>query len=152
MEPFSIAELVYDVANKYRLISQKKGISIDTIVSQNIPVVKADISLIDRVLQNLIDNALRFCKEGDSITISIDPQSPENIDVKISDSGEGINPEVLPHIFERYYKTREYQQSTGLGLAIVKKIIDLHHSSIHVDSIPGKGTTFCFSLPVAKIA
>lgn len=151
-EPFSIAELVHDVANKYRLISGKKGISINTVVSKNTPVVLADVSLIDRVLQNLMDNAIRFCSEGDTITLEINPEDPENVRIKISDSGQGIQPDLLPHIFERYFKSREYKQSTGLGLAIVKKIIDLHKTSIRVESIPGKGTSFYFSLPVADIA
>ena len=66
-EPFSIAELVYDIANKYRIISQKKGISINTVIVKETPVVEGDLSMIDRVLQNLIDNAVKFCKEGDTI-------------------------------------------------------------------------------------
>ncbi|TFH26562.1 MAG: HAMP domain-containing protein, partial [Bacteroidia bacterium] len=70
-EPFSIGELVHDVANKYRILSQKKGVHINTIVSKDIPVVEADVLLIDRVLQNLIDNAIRFCKEGDTINIEL---------------------------------------------------------------------------------
>ncbi len=151
-EPFSIAELVNDVANKYRIISQKKGISINTMISKELPVVQADISLIDRVLQNLIDNAIKFCKEGDYINIEIDTKSPENVTVRIADSGEGIKQEELSHIFERYYKGNKYNDSTGLGLAIVKKIIDLHRSEINVTSLPGKGTSFYFSLPVAKLA
>ena len=96
IEPFSIAELVHDVANKYRLISQKKGVSINTIVSKDIPIVNADISLIDRVLQNLMDNAIRFCREGDTITIDINPENPEHVQVRIGDTGEGIKPEILP--------------------------------------------------------
>ena len=62
---------MHDVANKYRILSQKKGVSINTIVSKDTPVVEADILLIDRVLQNLIDNAIRFCKDGDTINIEI---------------------------------------------------------------------------------
>lgn len=152
LEPFSIAELVHDVANKYRLISQKKGISINTIISQNTPIVRADLSLIDRVLQNLVDNAIRFCKERDAITITINPEDPEHVQIRISDSGDGIKPEILPHIFERYFKNKDYKQSSGLGLAIVKKIIDLHQTSINVESIPGKGATFYFTLPVDRTA
>ncbi|NBC83535.1 MAG: HAMP domain-containing protein [Bacteroidetes bacterium] len=152
LEPFSIAELVHDVANKYRLISQKNGISINTVVSQDIPIVEADLSLIDRVLQNLMDNAIRFCKDGDTITLNINPVDPEKVQIRISDSGDGIKPEILPHIFERYFKSKDYKQSSGLGLAIVKKIIDLHQTTINVESLPGKGTTFYFTLPVAKTA
>ncbi len=151
-EPFSIGELVHDVANKYRILSQKKGVSINTIVSKDTPVVEADVLLIDRVLQNLIDNAIRFCKDGDTINIEITSGEPENVSITISDTGAGIAQDHLPHIFERYFKKDDRGGSSGLGLAIVKRIIDLHESSIDVKSIVGQGTTFNFFLPVAQIA
>lgn len=151
-EPFSIAELVQDVANKYRILSQKKGININVVYSKDIPLVEADLSLIDRALQNLLDNAIKFCREGDVINIEINAKKPEEVELKISDSGVGISQDDLPYIFERYYKNLEHEESTGLGLAIVKRIIDLHHSNIEVFSQPGKGTTFAFSLPMAVTA
>ncbi len=151
-EPFSIAELVHDVANKYRLMSQKKGVSINTIVSKDIPVVDADVLLIDRVLQNLIDNAIRFCHDGDTINIELNSLNSEEVSVTISDTGEGIPRDHLPHIFERYFKKGERGGSSGLGLAIVKRIIDLHETSIDVNSVVGQGTSFRFSVPVANIA
>ena len=150
-EPFSISELVYDIAGKYRILSQKKGISINTVIDKNVPLVKADISMINRVLQNLIDNAMKFCKEGDTINIEIDPKKEEWVEIRVADSGQGIKQEDLPNVFQRYYKGRTDQEgsSTGLGLAIVKKMIDLHNSQIKVLSQYGKGTTFTFTLPVA---
>jgi len=151
-EPFSIGELVHDVANKYRILSQKKGVSINTLVSKDIPVVEADVLLIDRVLQNLIDNAIRFCKEGDTINIQLNSDEKSEVDITIADTGEGIPGEWLPHIFDRYFKKDERGGSSGLGLAIVKRIMDLHESSIDVKSTVGKGTSFQFSLPVAQIA
>jgi signal transduction histidine kinase len=140
------------VANKYRILSQKKGIGINTIVSKDIPVVEADVLLIDRVLQNLIDNAIRFCKEGDTINIELNSLDKGEVTVTIADTGSGIPQDHLPHIFERYFKKDERGGSSGLGLAIVKRIIDLHESSIDVKSVVGKGTRFRFSLPVANIA
>ncbi len=151
-ERFSIAELISDIANKYRIISQKKGISINAFIPKENTLVEADILLIDRVLQNLIDNSIRFCREGDYINIEIHSVSEGKVEIKIADSGEGIHPDELPYIFERYYKGKKYSESTGLGLAIVKKIIDLHHSDIQVFSLPGKGTTFTFQLPVISVA
>ena len=150
-EPFSITELVHDIANKYRILSQKKGISVNTMVSKEVPLVQADIYLINRVLQNLIDNAIKFCSEGDTINIEIDPKKSEWVEVRVADSGQGIKQEDLPNVFQRYYKGRNDHESTGLGLAIVKKIIDLHHSQIKVFSQYGKGTTFVFDLPVAMV-
>ncbi|MCF8371493.1 MAG: HAMP domain-containing histidine kinase [Bacteroidales bacterium] len=151
-EAFSIAELVSDVANKYRILSQKRGISINTFISKDTPAVIADISLIDRVLQNLIDNAVKFCRENDFINIELETSDPDKVKISIADTGMGISQEELPSIFERYYKGKSYQESTGLGLAIVKKIMDLHETEIKVKSQPGVGTTFTFELPVAKTA
>ena len=91
-EPFSISELVSDIANKYRIISQKKGISINTFIPKDIPIVEADILLIDRVFQNLVDNAIKFCHEGDYINIDIHRLDTAEVEIKISDSGEGIQP------------------------------------------------------------
>jgi len=151
-EKFSVAELASDIANKFRLISGKKGVSINTFISKDIPSIEADISLIDRVLQNLIDNAIRFCHEGDAINIEISLSNPGHVRISISDTGEGISQEELPNIFERFYKGSRSDESTGLGLAIVKKIIDLHKTSIDVKSIPGQGTTFAFELPAVLAA
>jgi signal transduction histidine kinase len=151
-EPFSISELISDIANKYRIISQKKGISINAFIPKDLPMVEADILLIDRVLQNIIDNALKFCKEGDFINIEIRQETNEKIEVSIADSGEGISPDELPHIFDRYTKAKDYGDGTGLGLAIVKEIIELHKSDIKVFSQPGNGTSFSFHLPAIKVA
>lgn len=151
-EPFSVTELVQDIATKYRLISQKKGVSINIIVDKTIPVVDADISLIDRVFQNLIDNAIRYCNSGDYINIEFQSTNNNGVEIRVADSGKGIEPDELPLIFERYYKGQNNERSTGLGLAIVKKIIDLHQSTINVKSFPNQGTSFIFTLPAAKIA
>ena len=101
------------------------------------------------IMESLIDNAIKFCKEGDYINIIIRTDQNNKVEISITDSGEGIKNDELPYIFDRYYKGKNYSESTGLGLAIVKKIIDLHNSVIRVTSQPGKGTAFTFYLPVA---
>ena len=95
---------------------------------------------------------MKFCKEGDSVNIEINTKEPEKVEIKIIDSGQGIKTEDLPNVFQRYYKGSNDEQSTGLGLAIVKKIMDLHNSQVEVYSQFGKGTTFVFELPKAKVA
>ena len=102
VEPFSISELVHDIASKYRIISQKKGVSVNTMIDKNVPLVKADISMINRVLQNLIDNAIKFCEEGDTINIEIDLKKEEWVEVRVADSGQGIEQEDLTNVFQRY--------------------------------------------------
>jgi len=148
---FSIGELIHDVAAKYRILSQKRGISINTILEKGSPPVLADISMIDRVLQNLIDNAMKFCKEGDYINIELDVSDPSAVKVRIADSGEGIPQEHIAQIFDRYFKGRSElnKDGTGLGLSIAKKIIQLHGGEIDVQSQLNVGTTFSFTLPTA---
>ena len=109
----------------------------------------ADIKLIDRVLQNLFDNAIRYnITEGGRINLGL--QTIDNqLFIKISNTSQTIDPSVLPHIFDRYFKGKNEENSTGLGLAIVKKIIDLHESNIEVQSQKGI-TSFEISLPVYK--
>lgn len=148
-EPMSVADLVYDISGKYRLIASEKGISINTILSNNLPLVRADIAMIDRVLQNLIDNAVKYCNQGDTINIELDTTGKQ-IKVTVADTGEGISETDLPHIFDRYYKGSDSspKTSTGLGLAIAKRIVELHGSAIQVQSQINRGTAFSFSLPV----
>ena len=152
LEPFSISEMIQDVVNKYSILAQQKGITLHTIVSKSVPLVMADISLIDRVLQNLIDNAIRFCEQGDSIHIEIDTEKPGNVRVNVIDTGKGMSKKELENIFDRYYRGRDEANQTsgnGLGLAIVKKIIDIHQATISVTSQLQKGTTFSFNLQTA---
>jgi signal transduction histidine kinase len=149
-EPMSVSDLVYDISGKYRLIAQEKGISINTILSKNLPMARADVALIDRVLQNLIDNAVKYCKSGDVINIELNQDDEESIRITVADTGKGIAAEDVPFIFERYFKGDNNAQKagSGLGLAIANKIVELHGGVINVKSQLNVGTTFTFSLPV----
>ncbi|MCH4824228.1 HAMP domain-containing histidine kinase [Gramella lutea] len=149
-EPIQMAEIIQDTADKYRFLAREKGISINTIYSKDLPLVYGDIALIDRVLQNIIDNAITHCEKGDIVTLDLSREADE-IKVSIADTGSGIAPQELPHIFERYRKGKlltDSEKGSGLGLAIVKKIMDLHKVNIYVNSVLDKGTEFYFSLPI----
>ena len=109
----------------------------------------ADIGLIERVLDNLIDNALQHTPSGGSIHIALESRDSE-INVKVKDTGRGISEEALPHIFDRFYHktTGEGSHSgTGLGLAISQRIIELHGGKLTVSSMINSGSEFNFSLP-----
>ncbi len=148
-EPVQVAELVQDVADKFQILAKEKNISINTIYSKNLPLVFADIQMTDRVFQNILDNAIKYCNPGDVVTIELELLK-DAVKVKISDTGKGISEEELPYIFTRYYKGSKTKgaNSTGLGLAIVKKILDLHKSKIEVFSKINQGTRFEFNLPL----
>ncbi len=148
-EPFYISELVSDLSNKYHFIAKHKSIFIDTVLAKDLPPVYADISLIERVMQNLLDNAIKFTPEGGKVFIQTQKIN-ENVEITVTDTGIGIPEKERDNIFGRYYKVNnisDLKKNTGLGLAIVKKILDLHECSLDLISNPG-GTSFIFRLPV----
>jgi len=149
-EPFSIADLAHDVFEKYEQLATQKEIQLKLDVEPNLPLVFADISLVERVLQNLIDNALKFTPNHGTITIEMNA-SQKAIAVAVKDTGFGIPENEIEEIFERYKQVKSEpkkgKEGTGLGLAIAKKIIELHDSAIQVISKPNLGTTFFFQLP-----
>ncbi len=151
-EPLQVAELVQDVADKFQILAKEKNISINTIYSKSLPLVYADIQMTDRVFQNIMDNAIKYCNANDVVTIELELMR-DAVKVKISDTGKGISEEELPYIFTRYYKGNKVKNanSTGLGLAIVKKILDLHKSKIEVFSKVNQGTRFEFQLPLYAV-
>lgn len=150
-EPFNLGELVQDVAQKFQLKAEEKDITIYKNIEKEFPFVIADIGLIERVLENLIENAIHYTPQGGSIHLELTPQK-EDITVRISDTGHGIREEELSNIFNRFYQLDKSRKSGpahfGLGLAITKRILELHGRSIEVNSTVDSGTTFTFQLPV----
>jgi signal transduction histidine kinase len=153
VEPFPIAELLQDVIAKYAVICKENGIEIQTNISEQTPWVQADLKLVDRVFQNLLDNAVRHNaplkaegKTGGVIQLHVEVLEPKLV-IKITNTSETIDPSVLPHLFDRYFKTSTSEHSTGLGLAIAQKIVNLHGCHIHVTSVDG-WTAFQFRLPL----
>ncbi|MFP5344983.1 MAG: ATP-binding protein [Gammaproteobacteria bacterium] len=150
MEPFALDDLAQDVAQKFQLAARDKGVALEVICPQRLPLVQADIGLMERVLANLIENALRYTPAGGRVTLSLN-HGEAGVTVQVQDTGCGIPQEDLPHVFERFYrveKTRqEHTGGAGLGLAIAKRILDLHGAGISVESSLNAGTTFTFKLP-----
>jgi signal transduction histidine kinase len=156
LEPFRLGELLQDVVQDGQLAARERGVALTLAESSEAQArVRADIGLIERVLQNLVDNALRHTPRGGAVTLAIERDGPGALRVAVIDSGSGIAREHLPHIFERYWRADDapsqpgHGASAGLGLAIVKRILDLHGSAVRVDSDPARGTRFEFSLPQA---
>jgi signal transduction histidine kinase len=150
-EPFSLGELAQDVSQKFQLAAQNKKLRLETSLPADLPFVLADIGLVERVLENLIENALRYTPEGGLVTLALGSEN-QRIRVEVRDTGRGIRQEDLPHIFERYYRVENQPEApgcAGLGLAITRRILELHDTTIHVSSSPA-GTTFAFALPVYR--
>ncbi len=146
---FDLAELVFDTINSFKVAAQEKGVELINHVKPGLTKVNADIELIDRVLHNLISNAIKYCHKNDKVEIST-TETASGLMITVRDSGSGISAEDLPHVFNRFHKGKTSKQGTGLGLAIVKGVLELHHSTYNVSSELGKGTTFNFSLKKAE--
>ncbi len=152
--PVELNELVGEALGKYRAEAEKRGQRLEFFPSQENPTVMADPHRLEQILDNLVDNAIRYTPDGGRITVSVGLCEEEGRlwgVVEVSDNGPGIPEEELPHIFERFFrgeKARSQQiPGTGLGLAIVKELVDLHRGKIKVRSKVGEGTTFTLLLP-----
>jgi len=147
-EEFSINELLSDIVMKYQLIAKSKSIDFKVDIPEENIIVYADLTLIDRVFQNLLDNALKHTPHGGQILVKIRKTNNKSVEITIKDTGIGISKEELPYIFKRYRKSKEnIKEGTGLGLAIVKKILELHNIDIKVESELNRGTSFSFTIP-----
>ncbi len=165
LETFSLAELVQDVAGKFRLAAETRDLTltIDLPVGERTSVT-GDLRLLERVLDNLIENALRHTPPGGAVTVGLRPGT-DRVEVRVSDTGEGIAAGDLERVFDRFYRVdgradgrvdgradehvgegRRGRGGSGLGLAIAKRIIELHGSVIEAASEPGRGSTFAFRL------
>lgn len=155
LEHFSLAELLQDVTQEFELEAQQKDITIDVQGGPGDSMVFADIGLMQRVLENLIRNALKFTPRGGEISIRLD-RKPGCVAVAVADTGCGIAENDLERVFDRFYHIDKGKESssgsTGLGLAIVRKILDLHGSRITVSSVLNEGTRFEFDLPTRQAA
>ena len=153
-EPFSVGELIQDTAQKFELKAEQKQVRMELDFPERLPYVSADIGLIERVLENLIGNALTHTSAGGMVRMGVSVQGNEAT-VRVADTGCGIAKEDLAHVFERFYRVNNADWDkgahAGLGLAITKSILDLHHSRMSVDSTLGVGTAFHFTLPVAVL-
>jgi len=144
------------ITRAVRLLEQKgrtKGITVtvsDTV--KDMPQVIADLGKLEQVLINLLDNAIKFTPEGGTITVTaVDLGS--QVRIEVLDTGIGIAPYAIPRIFERFYRVDSARSrdmgGTGLGLSIVKHIVQAHGGTVSVESVPGKGSTFSFTLKKA---
>jgi two-component system, OmpR family, phosphate regulon sensor histidine kinase PhoR len=149
--PLDLERLIRDVTGMFVHRAETQDISLVLAIPSPLPRLTADGYLLEQVLVNLIDNALKYTEKGEVRVLCV-PDGNEHVRIEISDTGSGIPEESLPRIFERFYvvdKSRSRKLGgTGLGLAIVKHIVQSHAGTIDVESTLGKGTRFTVRLPV----
>jgi len=149
IEPFSITELIQDNLLKFEPQAVQKQIHLTADLPRDVPLVKADVALIERVLQNFISNAIQYTPQEGRVNVSVYQSNVGYVHVRVADTGRGITADELPYVFDRFYRIGSVREKSrlGLGLAIAQKIVELHGSHIAIDSTPDIGTTFSFDLP-----
>ena len=169
-EVMDVSELLDDVALRFTARAARQGVQIvaggggtkrDLNDSAAAPLAAVDVELFERAIANLVDNALKFCTPGATIaldarqTASAEDREGREVQVTVSDTGPGIAAADLPHLFDRFYQSRQSvapatgEGGKGLGLAIVKRIVELHGGRVAVTSAPGMGTQVTLTLPGA---
>jgi two-component system, OmpR family, phosphate regulon sensor histidine kinase PhoR len=152
-EPIVPSELLRDAVTDWRLEAKKRNIKLAAACSPETPEFEADSLRIEQVLNNLLDNALKHSDPGDVVTVRACSRD-DTVELVVEDTGRGIPPQDLPHIFERFYRADKARQrehgGTGLGLSIVKHIVQLHGGTVHAESTYGRGTRIILHLPIQQ--
>ena len=151
-EKVDLSDLIQKSVENYRLLAQEKKISIrDAVDLSLLPAVQVDPRRLDQVLSNLISNAIKFAEEEGELEVGAALAGPSQVKVWVRDNGVGIPADEISQLFQKYRQggnaKRSTGQGTGLGLVICKMIIEAHGGRIWVESQPGQGSTFFFSLP-----
>ncbi|HLO28550.1 MAG TPA: HAMP domain-containing sensor histidine kinase [Anaerolineales bacterium] len=148
--PASLNDLVSDTLESFSQLARQQGINLEGEVESDVDPVFMDTQAIGRVLNNLISNALRHTAAQGRVSVWV-RRTSHGVEVTVSDTGEGIRPQDIPHIFERFYRGEKSRNrgtgGAGLGLAIARGIVKAHGGDIQVQSELGKGTQFSFYLP-----
>ena len=149
-EPTALADLVADVAADRQPEAARRQVRLRVRAEGRLPLAALDPGLVDRAVGNLIDNALRHTPPGGAVDVEVARADASALAVSVRDTGEGIAPELLPRVFERFVRADASRSSegAGLGLAIVKRIATLHGGTVRVESTLGAGSTFSLVLPV----
>lgn len=151
--PLDLSRVLPEALNRLRPQAQRQRIALSLSLPSGLPPTWADLAALHEILLNLVDNAIKFTPPGGTIAVTA-RQDAGMLEIAVADSGKGISPEDLPHVFERFYKADRSRSSpgAGLGLSLTRHIVLGHGGRIWVESQPGRGATFRFTLPQAPPA
>ena len=146
----NVKTLLNKVSMAHLPLTHEKNISLQVEISPDLPEIYVDRDRMAQVLDNLLNNAFRYTPKGGRITLYAE-RVTDGIEIRVQDTGPGISPEELTHVFDRFYRTDKSRQrmsgGSGLGLSIAKSIVEMHDGNIWVESKPGEGSTFVIRLP-----
>lgn len=151
LAPVAVNDLIQATYAELRSVARKQGVALETQLGDESPYVSADFDKLQLAVSNLVTNAIKFSSPGDKVRIDADVVGT-TVNLNVVDEGRGIDPNDVPHIFERFYRKnyeQEDDQGFGLGLAIVKNIVELHEGTVDVDSQLTAGSKFTISLPLS---
>jgi two-component system phosphate regulon sensor histidine kinase PhoR len=154
-EPFDLLKLVREVMEAVEPVAEDKRVTLHAHLPTTLPKAYGDPERIRQVVTNLVENGIRYNNEGGRVELSARATSGgEGIKLTVADNGIGVAPEHLPRLTERFYRVdtsrSRNEGGTGLGLAIVKHVLQAHDAKLLVESTPGRGTTFGFTLATTK--
>jgi signal transduction histidine kinase len=148
--PLALEPLIQDLMDELTILADERRIKL-SFESESVPPILGDAQWLKQALINLLDNALRYTPSGGAVTVRLQAVK-EGVAVAVEDTGHGIEPEHLPHLFERFYRTdwarAKDSGGTGLGLPIVKEIVEAHEGAITVTSQVDKGSVFTLRFPI----
>jgi signal transduction histidine kinase len=135
-----------------QVLARDKRLVLENCVRPDLPLVSSDVELLRRVLQNLVGNAIKFTPAGGHIAIEahIDSTSQQYVVVSVTDDGVGISLDLQARLFQKFVSGRVRGRGTGLGLAFCRLVVEAHGGRIWVESAPGSGAAFHFTLPLAE--
>ena len=149
-----LGELVAEVVNVFRQSHAERGRDVSAEIEAGLPPVVGDRAQLSQLLHNLVSNSAKYGRPGTPISVSLNRGTSGMARLTVADEGEGIAPDHLPRLTERFYRVDSGRSramgGTGLGLAIVKHIVERHRGRLDIASIVGKGTTITVQLPFAE--
>ncbi|HAX76453.1 MAG TPA: histidine kinase, partial [Cyanobacteria bacterium UBA11372] len=151
-QKLNLENLCLDILNSMKPVFEAKMQQVTTDIPKDLPYVYADTERVRQVLVNLLDNAIKYTPEEGTIAISILHRTSQKVQLSVSDNGPGIPEESREHIFEDRFRLQrdEAKEGYGIGLSLCQRIIQAHYGRIWVDSTPGQGSCFNFTLPVYR--
>jgi two-component system sensor histidine kinase BaeS len=151
-EPVDLAELVHDTLGVHRAAAEASGVTLLDDVPADLAPVDADPARLRGALANLVSNALRHTPRGGTVRVAARAGAdPATVELRVVDDGEGIPPELLPRVLERFVKG-DGSPGSGLGLAIVRDVVEAHGGAVEVASVVGQGTTVTLRLPAGPLS